>query len=322
VSASVLHEQLRADLAAIVAQAHLSADLHLVKGPRDPEPAIHKVPTDEALAQELVAMCALSARAAVDGEFIVWQPDYKAGSNQRIIRALGDDPLSILDARLRQTMTFPDYSDQVALSESGNLLIIRLFTDSAQQLARFYQKLGTAKTLEKARRKLLLWQGDTFSRIETQTLVLDDNLRLAVTEHGAIMTQPSVYELLFGALPELASQAQETYKATLAPLDIEGGAELAEACSHDINMMRKLASIELKLQDPAYRTRLTQDSLVKFIRSNPHVDVELVEINGQIRIKYDKRPQRRWAILKLLDDDFLRSELTDTDYVSNSKSRS
>lgn len=320
-STSGLDEQLRAELAAIVAETHLSADLHLVKEPREPQPAIYKVPTDEELAQELAAMCVLSARAAVDCEFIVWQPDYHAGNNQRIIRALGDDPLSTLDAKLRQTMTFPDYSDEVALSESGNLLAIRVFTESAQQIARFYQKLGTAKTLEKSRRKMLLWKNDSFSRIDTQTLVLDDNLRLAVTEHGAIMTQPTVYEALFGALPELANQAQQTYDATLAPLDIDGSDELADACSHDINMMRKLSSIESKLQDPAYRARLTHDNLVQFIRAHPHVDVELTEANGQTRIVFDKRPQHRWAILKLLDDDFLRSNLTDTDYVSNSKTR-
>ena len=319
---TALIEALRHDLAAIIEQSNPTADLHLVKDPRQDQPTIYRVPTSADLATELAAMCVLSARSATVCEFITWQPDYKAGSNQRIIRAAGDDPLTRLDARFRRTPTFPDYDDAVSLSESSNVLVVRLFAESGDQLARFYQRLGSAKALERSRRRTLLWQNETFRRVHTQTLVLEEDLRLAATDHGVVMTQPAVYEQLFGALPELASQADATYTATLGRLDIEGADQLAEACRTDLNMMRKLASIQAKLDDPAYQEQLTQERLVSFIRDNPHVAVSLLEVDGQTKIVFDRGPQHRWAILKLLDDDYLRSDLTDAYYTSNSKARS
>jgi hypothetical protein len=39
----------------------------------------------------------------------------------------------------------------------------------------------------------------------------------------------------------------------------------------------------------------------------------------QETIAYDNDPQKRWAILKLLDDSYLTSTLTDYNYEANSK---
>ena len=85
-------------------------------------------------------------------------------------------------------------------------------------------------------------------------------------------------------------------------------------------MMRKLASIRRKLEQPGYRQAFTQERVVAFIRANPHVQIELSGDGPDAAIVHQNDPQHRWALLKLVDDDFLHSSLTDMNYEANSKS--
>lgn len=45
------------------------------------------------------------------------------------------------------------------------------------------------------------------------------------------------------------------------------------------------------------------------------------DANGKERLVFQPDRENRWKLLKLLDDDFLKSDLTNTRYEANSKSR-
>jgi hypothetical protein len=60
--------------------------------------------------------------------------------------------------------------------------------------------------------------------------------------------------------------------------------------------------------------------LVTFIRQTPSVQIDLEGPKGKEQLVFYPDPQRRWSILKLLDDDYLHSRLTAVDYEVNSKS--
>ena len=49
-------------------------------------------------------------------------------------------------------------------------------------------------------------------------------------------------------------------------------------------------------------------------------DVRIVQQSGQDKLLFEQSPQKRWLILKLLDDDFLASVMTNQKYEVNSKS--
>ena len=87
-------------------------------------------------------------------------------------------------------------------------------------------------------------------------------------------------------------------------------------------MMAKMASVRRSIEsDPDYARAMTMDRLIAYIEQHPHVDIDVVGSGSSRELVFDPRPARRFQILKLLDDDFLHSVLTERDYEAGSKVR-
>jgi hypothetical protein len=67
-----------------------------------------------------------------------------------------------------------------------------------------------------------------------------------------------------------------------------------------------------------YLPSLTIDMLEPVIKEFT-IDLEVIEEDGETRLVFRTDAAHRWLILKLLDDDFLRSAMTDHLYEANSK---
>lgn len=87
------------------------------------------------------------------------------------------------------------------------------------------------------------------------------------------------------------------------------------ACTGQIQMMSKLAQIARKPYLPRVTTADIQRTITEF-----RLDVRIVRENGEDRRLFEQSAQKRWLILKLLDDDFLGSVMTNQKYEVNSKS--
>lgn len=70
---------------------------------------------------------------------------------------------------------------------------------------------------------------------------------------------------------------------------------------------------------PAYADAMTTEKLIAFAEERG-IAIDTEESAGVRRLVFLPDPQHRWRILKLLDDDYLRSSLTELDYEVNSKS--
>jgi hypothetical protein len=128
------------------------------------------------------------------------------------------------------------------------------------------------------------------------------------------------FDRSFEFLALVQESAAQTFDAVTEHLTIDGLAELRAAVTKDVNMMAKLASIQRKIdKHPEYTKVLQMIPLLAFIDSNPHVDVDVVGEGADRRLLFLAAPQRRWKILKLLDDDYLRSNLTTMNYEVDSK---
>jgi hypothetical protein len=80
-------------------------------------------------------------------------------------------------------------------------------------------------------------------------------------------------------------------------------------------MMSKLAQIARK----PYLNRVTIQDIRRTIQEF-HLDVRIVQEDGEEKILFEQNPNKRWLILKLLDDDFLGSIMTNQKYEVTSKS--
>jgi hypothetical protein len=82
-----------------------------------------------------------------------------------------------------------------------------------------------------------------------------------------------------------------------------------------LQMMSKLAQIARK----PYLQTVTMTDIRRTIDAF-HLDVRIVEQNGQEKLLFEAGVKKRWLLLKLLDDDYLGSIMTNQKYEVNSKS--
>lgn len=322
--ASTLEEHLRTALAGLTATADAVLDLLIVDAHRSAAPQVYDVPVSTDLAAQLLEQVVDTATSAAEAELRQLEAGFTSGPQQWVHGPIPDGLLADLDSVVLRR-THRQY-DRDAEFGARNLLVLRVRSGDGTDLGRVYQGFSAEKALAKGKRIVAFWNGERFASLDAQPLVIDRSLRLfTFGDHGGtpapamVMKSNNAYESLFGALPDLKVQAAETFTATLGKLPIVGGEELRAACESDLNMMRKLLSIKHRMEQPGYPDAVDMPSVVAFLERNPHVNVPIETSDGSPTLVFRPQAQQRWALLKLLDDDFLRSDLTNINYEANSK---
>lgn len=202
--------------------------------------------------------------------------------------------------------------------EPLRVLVTRLVLADGQAVT-FYRGLRAAARLDRSHLAALVWRDGRYDRLdEADVLLLDDRFDAVVVDEVALLLSKATFERVFDFVAELQRNATETFDTVTAGLRIDGADELREACLRDAGMLAKLASVRRHLDgDPGYRAAMQMDKLVAYVRAHPETGVELSP-TGELCFSPDRR--KRYKILKLLDDDYLRSVLTDRLYEANSKS--
>lgn len=317
-TASVDPEELRRQLLRLTPRTMLQLSMLMIVNAQS-DPDVYEVPISTELANDLTDQCVDSAKAAAEAELRVADPGLRAGPQQWLYSpVIAGGRLAVIDAAVTRP-SHPQYDRSVEFGRKS-LLVLRLRADG-QELGRLYQSFSPEKSLQRSK-FWAMWSGEQFVRLTEEPLVIDRALRLIVVGSTVVMQSAAVFQAMFGALPELKAQAVKTYAASIGKLDIVDGDKLAKACETDVNMMHKLVSIQAKLDRPGYADAVTMPALVAFLRRHPRIGVPVLDADGPApKLVFTANAQHRWAILKLLDDDFLRSELTDITYEANSKTQ-
>jgi Domain of unknown function (DUF4868) len=165
-----------------------------------------------------------------------------------------------------------------------------------------------------------IFRGPAFDVLRDEVLLFSENVDAIAIGGWIFFANRNNFDRSFEFLALIQQKAAQTFDDITAHLAIDGLAELRAAATKDVNMMAKLASIQRKIdKHPEYTKALQMAQLLAFIDSNPHVDMDIVGEGADRRLLFIAAPQRRWKILKLLDDDYLRSNLTTMDYEIDSK---
>src|SRR5207249_2146644 len=131
--------------------------------------------------------------------------------------------------------------------------------------------------------------------------------------HMFIRSIPQFHRI-FGYFEGLISKAEVTFAAISPRIPITNINEFKEACLGNVLMLAKLSQIAKK----PYLNTVTMKDIKRTI-SEFNLEVSTTTIEGVEKLVFEKTPQKRWAILKLLDDDYLGSVMTKLRYVANSK---
>lgn len=125
----------------------------------------------------------------------------------------------------------------------------------------------------------------------------------------------AAFQRIFKYFDELRSKADETVTAVLARIPVSNADEFRAAGTGQLQMMSKLAQIARK----PYLNQITMEA-IRWTINEFHLDVQIVQENGREKLLFEPNPNKRWLILKMLDDDFLGSIMTNQKYEVNSKS--
>jgi hypothetical protein len=182
------------------------------------------------------------------------------------------------------------------------------------------KKSGATLRLARSRRIAALFTNQLFDRFEAEPLMFDSTYDALVIDPHVVMTSQRNFEIALDFLELARKEVESTLTAMTSELPIKNRDEFLSAASSDINMLAKVRSIAEKMRrDPNYAKAMTLGRLKEFVKTRPGIQLDIEIVNGQEALVFHTDVQRRWRLLKLLDDDYLHSELTSHDYEVNSK---
>jgi hypothetical protein len=185
----------------------------------------------------------------------------------------------------------------------------------AQRRAVFFRTYSPKKELTRQAGFAVFLGPGHYNRVDTRIFLFDRKIDCFAWRGYLFIRNVPAFERIFGYFEEVRAKADETVTAILTQIPIANAEEFRAACTQQVQMMAKLAQIARK----PYLATVSMDDIRRTIEEF-ELEVEIVRQNGKERIVFEANPSTRWLILKLLDDDFLGSIMTQQKYAVNSKS--
>jgi hypothetical protein len=151
-----------------------------------------------------------------------------------------------------------------------------------------------------------------YERIEEPVFLFDSFLDSISRGSDLFILKKEHFYYMFRFLEELLKTAHETLELIRARIPIANFDVFARSCSRNKTKMQKLRNIASQ----PYLSTITIEDMKKVIASN-NLNIRVILVDGQEMLYYERRDP--WAILKLLDDDYLQSLMTGQHYVVDSK---
>lgn len=270
------------------------------------------------LRQDLAAEFLAVARAAVPGADMVlrpYDPGYKLDGNemayidlaeQEEMRELIQEMSQVQQAEIfRETDEIVDHLRFYGIVVSPN----------AGRHAVFLRTYGPKKELTRRAGFAALLSRGHYNKVDTKIFLFDNDIDCFSWEGYLFVHNVAAFQRIFKYFEELRVRANDTVTAILARIPISNADAFRVTGTGQMQMMAKLAQIARK----PYLNQVTMADIRRTIDAF-HLDVQIVQQNGQEKLLFEANPNKRWVILKMLDDDYLGSVMTNQKYEVNSKS--
>jgi hypothetical protein len=306
-----------------ITQATLPTGVVLIEQPMGQPVEVSQLrPTDKS-APKLGELIQAAAKKFSALEAIDYGPSAEPAGGQVMWRSIADVPLlAPLSEQLGDLAELPLFDPRP--SRLREVQLVGTQAQAARDVdVALYQSLGGSQVLAESSRIGVVMRKGVLDvpRQRGQLVILDRGVDAIGVGQYVFFTRRAAFDRLFGFLEELRDRAQQTFNDVTSVLKIVGRTEMIAAVTGAPAMLGKMASIQRKLDKyPSYKAALTMPNLLSFARSHPECGVELSGQGDEAQLVFQSDPRNRFKILKLLDDDFLRSELTKFEYEANSKS--
>jgi hypothetical protein len=186
---------------------------------------------------------------------------------------------------------------------------------NARRHAVFFRAYSPKKELTRRAGFAALLSRGHYDKVDTKIFLFDRQIDCFAWEGYLFIRNITAFQRIFQYFEELRAKANETVNTILAQIPLSNADAFRTACTGQMQMMSKLAQIARK----PYLAAVTMQDIRRTI-DEFRLDVRIVAEDGQERILFEADPDKRWLILKLLDDDYLGSIMTNQKYEVNSKS--
>jgi len=172
----------------------------------------------------------------------------------------------------------------------------------------FFRTYTPKKELSRSKFFAALFGEGTFDRVKNPLFLFDHKVD-ALSHDGAMYVfNKHNFEKIFRFFELVAATAAETLRTIKTHVPIANFDELEKACSGHLQMQAKLKNIAGK----PYLKKMTMDDIKKVLKDFPNLGIKTVKKGTKEMLLFD--PKDKWAVLRLLDDDYLGSILTGQRY--------
>ncbi len=197
------------------------------------------------------------------------------------------------------------------------LFWVGVLTSSQDGRAYFFRSFSASAELKRKRGAALVSKDGAFTKIGEHVFLFDDSVDCFVFGEYLFVLRKNDYRRIFDQLEEVRRQALKAAAQLHARVPIANFDAFAQACSAQAAMADKLLAVQTR----DYFDRLSYQMLKPVIEEfSLGIVVEVRD--GSPHLVFNREPGHRWRILRLVDDDYLRSSMTDHKYEVNSKTES
>lgn len=283
--------------------------------PDDELRSVHRLTLHQDVADDF-RETARAAVAGVDDDIVVrpYSPGYKPDAHELLSLSLHDTPL--VSAAVRRIGDV----DAAPLFEGQDDIVSRLryyaivVRRSATKAALFFRSYSPKKELSRHAPYALMLRKGAYSRVRSKVFLFDDRVDCFAWDGTLYISNATQFQRIFRYFEELQAKAKKTIKRVAKKIPIANLEEFEDACLGNQIMLSKLTAIAGK----PYLSKVSMRDIKKTIKRF-QLGIPITNEDGREKLVFDSGRERRWLILKLLDDDYLGSVMTQERYEVNSK---
>lgn len=245
---------------------------------------------------------------------VPYDPTYRPQAHEVMFLTLDDAPeIAEVVELAADVSAAPQFTADDTLVRQLRFYVTVVSSDEDDAL--FFRAYSPMKELTRGRGFAAMFDDGVFQKVEHKTFLFDEDADCFVWGEHIFIRHVNAFHRIFRYFEQLREKADETLDEVLQHVPISNEEDFRDACKGQLQMLSKLANISRK----PYLPRLTMDAIQDTINT-VGLEVEVVDEDGERKLVFDPSTQEsRWAILKLLDDDYLRSLMTQELYEASSK---
>jgi hypothetical protein len=219
-------------------------------------------------------------------------------------------------ARLNNLSPYAPFDDGDAGFKRRLSYWAAILTDHNGEQAYFFRSFTASAELSRKRGKAFISRNGEFVAVEQRIFLIDDVVDCFVYGDFVYVIRKRDYRRIFDQLVKLLRRARVAAADLHAKVPIANFDAFADACGSDSRLADKILAIRASSYFDDLTYSMLEPVIAEFSLSIPTQDVD-----GETQLVFRTEPDQRFRILKLVDDDYLASTMTELKYEVNSKSK-